>query len=207
VSKRGTLAEIEANRWIDCQPPFAQSHYLDGFAWPDGKFRFKPDWENVPFRSPYQSGPVTDMPRLPDHWTSIEQADEGHPFRLATSPARGFLNSTFNETPTSLAQEKRPEVMIHPEDAGRLDRRRRLCAARQHAWRGASACAAVCRRAARRADCGIDLAEFGLRRRLRHQHAHRRRLDRALWRRGLPRQQGVGAQGARGSSPRLASKH
>jgi anaerobic selenocysteine-containing dehydrogenase len=117
VSKRGTLQQIEANRWIDCQPPFRQSHFLDGFHWPDGRFRFKPDWGNVPFRSPYKSGPVADMPRLPDHWTSIEQADGAHPFRLATSPARGFLNSTFNETRTSLAQEKRPTVMIHPDDA------------------------------------------------------------------------------------------
>jgi len=120
ISKRGTLAEIEANRWIDCQPPFRQSHYLDGFPWSDGKFRFKPDWPNVPFRSPYKSGPVAEMPRLPDHWTSIEVADVEHPFRLATSPARGFLNSTFNETPTSLAQETRPTVMIHPDDAKML---------------------------------------------------------------------------------------
>ena len=59
------------------------------------------------------------MPELPDHWDVIEEADAAHPFRLATSPARGFLNSTFNETPTSLAREKRPEVMIHPEDAAR----------------------------------------------------------------------------------------
>jgi len=117
VSKRGTLAEMEANRWIDFQPPFRQAHYLDGFPWPDGKFRFKPDWQNVPFRSPYKSGPIADMPPLPDYWTSIEVADEAHPFRLATSPARGFLNSTFNETPTSLANEKRPTVMIHPDDA------------------------------------------------------------------------------------------
>jgi anaerobic selenocysteine-containing dehydrogenase len=117
VSKRGTLAELETNKWLDCQPPFRQSHFLDGFAWPDGKFRFKPDWENVPFRSPCRSGPVADMPRLPDHWAAIEQADAEHPFRLATSPARGFLNSTFNETPTSLAQEKRPNVMMHPDDA------------------------------------------------------------------------------------------
>ncbi len=117
VSKRGTLAELEANRWIDCQPPFEKAHYLDGFNWPDGKFRFKPDWPNVPFRSPYQSGPVADMPAMPDHWTSIEEADKAHPFRLATSPARGFLNSTFNETPTSIVQEKRPNVMIHPDDA------------------------------------------------------------------------------------------
>ncbi|HTQ82074.1 MAG TPA: molybdopterin oxidoreductase family protein [Pseudolabrys sp.] len=117
ASGRGTLAELEANRWLDCQPPFRQSHYLDGFPWPDGKFRFKPDWPNVPFRSPYTSGPVADLPALPDHWAAIEAADGEHPFRLATSPARGFLNSTFNETPTSLANEKRPTVMIHPDDA------------------------------------------------------------------------------------------
>jgi anaerobic selenocysteine-containing dehydrogenase len=117
VSKRGTLAELEADRWLDCQPPFEQSHYLTGFNWPDGKFRFKPDWENVPFRTPYKSGPIADMPPFPDHWTAIEEQDAEHPFRLATSPARGFLNSTFTETATSLAQEERPTVMIHPEDA------------------------------------------------------------------------------------------
>lgn len=116
-SKRGTLAELEANKWLNCQPPFEKAHYLDGFNWPDGKFRFKPDWPRVPFRSPYNSGPVDDMPALPDHWAVIEAADAEHPFRLTTSPARGFLNSTFNETPTSLASEKRPTVMIHPDDA------------------------------------------------------------------------------------------
>jgi anaerobic selenocysteine-containing dehydrogenase len=113
----GTLAELEAKRWIDCQPDFAASHYIDGFAWPDGKFRFKPDWSNVPFRSPVRSGPVESMPRLPGHWEVIEDADQAHPFRLATSPARNFLNSTFNETPSSIARERRPEVMIHPDDA------------------------------------------------------------------------------------------
>ena len=120
VSMRGTLAKLEADRWLDCQPPFRESHFLDGFKWPGGRFRFKPDWKNVPFRSPYTSGPVDRMPKLPDHWTSIEEADREHPFRLATSPARGFLNSTFNETPTSLTQEKRPTVMIHPDDAAVL---------------------------------------------------------------------------------------
>ena len=116
-SNRGTLAELETNKWLDCQPPFQKAHYLDGFNWPGGKFRFKPDWPRVPFRSPYTSGPVDDMPPLPDHWAVVETADAEHPFRLATSPARGFLNSTFNETPTSLANEKRPTVMIHPDDA------------------------------------------------------------------------------------------
>ena len=116
----GTIGELEAKRWIDCQPDFDTAHYVDGFAYPDGKFRFKPDWPNVPFRSPVHGGPVAAMPKLPDHWTSIEEADAECPFRLATSPSRGFLNSTFNETPTSRAREGRPTVMIHPDDAATL---------------------------------------------------------------------------------------
>ena len=113
----GTLGELEQNRWIDCQPDFATAHYVEGFAWPDKKFRFKPDWPKVPFRSPWHAGPVADMPSLPDHWGVIEEADAAHPFRLATSPSRNFLNSSFNETPTSRTLQGRPEVLIHPDDA------------------------------------------------------------------------------------------
>ena len=113
----GSVDALETNRWIDCQPDFKTSHYLNGFAWSDGKFRFKPDWANVPFPRSRGGVKAPPMPSLPDHWDAIEEADGEHPFRLATSPARGFLNSTFTETPTSLARERRPEVMIHPEDA------------------------------------------------------------------------------------------
>jgi anaerobic selenocysteine-containing dehydrogenase len=116
----GTLAELEASRWIDCQPDFATAHYLDGFAYPDGKFRFKPDWPRVPFRRAHRTVASDPIPALPDHWEVIEEADAEHPFRLATSPARGFLNSSFTETSTSLAAERRPEVMIHPSDAAKL---------------------------------------------------------------------------------------
>jgi anaerobic selenocysteine-containing dehydrogenase len=116
----GTLADLEANRWIDCQPDFASAHYLNGFAYPDGKFRFKPDWPQVPFRRAHRTVPSEAIPALPDHWEVIEEADSAHPFRLATSPARGFLNSSFTETPTSLVAERRPEVMIHPGDAAAL---------------------------------------------------------------------------------------
>jgi anaerobic selenocysteine-containing dehydrogenase len=116
----GTLAELEERRWIDCQPDFDTAHYLRGFNWPDGKFRFKVDWKAVPFRTPWQAGPVDAMPALPDHWAAIEEADAEHPFRLATSPARNFLNSTFTEMPTSRTREGRPQVMIHPDDAAAL---------------------------------------------------------------------------------------
>ena len=117
----GTLGELEAKRWIDCQPDFAAAHYLNGFAYPDGKFRFKPDWPTVPFQRWHRTTIPTPMPELPDHWEVIEEADTEHPFRLATSPARGFLNSSFTETRTSLATEGRPEVMIHPQDAAACD--------------------------------------------------------------------------------------
>jgi anaerobic selenocysteine-containing dehydrogenase len=60
-------------------------------------------------------------PTFPDHWNVIEEVDQEHPFRLATSPARGFLNSTFTETATSLSRERRPTVMIHPDDAAAGD--------------------------------------------------------------------------------------
>jgi anaerobic selenocysteine-containing dehydrogenase len=116
----GTLADLEAGRWIDCQPDFATAHYLNGFAYPDGKFRFKPDWPQVPFRRAHRTVASEPIPALPDHWEVIEEADTEHPFRLATSPARGFLNSSFTETATSLATERRPEVMVHPADAATL---------------------------------------------------------------------------------------
>ncbi len=114
----GTIEDLEENRWIDCQPEFEKAHFLEGFRWPDKKFRFKPDWAGYRFR-PYMNrtfGPVDNIPAMPDHWDVIENADAQHPFRLATSPARSFLNSTFNETKTSLDREGRPELFINPDD-------------------------------------------------------------------------------------------
>jgi anaerobic selenocysteine-containing dehydrogenase len=114
----GTLAELEDKRWIDCQPVFWRALYLDGFDYPDGKFRFKPDWIKVAAPNNGAMGPWQKLPSLPDYWAAHEVADDRHPFRLATSPSRSFLNSTFNETPSSRAKERgRPEVMIHPDDA------------------------------------------------------------------------------------------
>src|SRR5262249_55015660 len=113
--------ELEEKKWIDCQPDFAKAHYLQGFAYPDRKFRFKPDWRNVPTMRGYDWGLGHDMPRLPDHWDVIEKADHDHPFRLATSPSRDYLTSSFNETPTSQAMHGVPRVKIHPEDLAKLN--------------------------------------------------------------------------------------
>ena len=65
-------------------------------------------------------GPVEKLPTFPDHCETIEEATADYPFRLATSPARTFLNSTFNETPSSLKREVRPTVFVHPDDLAAL---------------------------------------------------------------------------------------
>jgi anaerobic selenocysteine-containing dehydrogenase len=117
-SGHGDIEGLEADIWRDLQPDFRTSHYLDGFAHADRKFHFKADWANPPFGR--LMGDVASMPSLPDHWAVIEDVDQRHPFRLATSPSRSFLNTTFNETPSSQAREGAPSVMIHPLDAAAL---------------------------------------------------------------------------------------
>ena len=112
----GTLDNLEANKWIDCQPEFETAHYINGFGYADGKFRFKPDWSNVPVARKFDWGIADTVPSLPDHWDVIENTDERHPFRLATSPSRSYLNSSFNETPGSRKREGRPTLKIHPDD-------------------------------------------------------------------------------------------
>lgn len=117
----GTLQTLEKEVHKDVQVPFREAHFLDGFGFPDGKFRFRPDWSNVPNTNNGLTGPWHDIPVMPDHWDVLENANAHYPFRLSTSPARNFLNSTFTETETSQAKEAFPTVMIHHEDALRFD--------------------------------------------------------------------------------------
>jgi len=93
--------------------PFERAHFLDGFAWPDGRFRFKPDWSGM-------GGRGQAMPSLPDHFDAIDNATADKPYRLVAAPARTFLNTTFTETPGSLEREKRPTALINPEDCEAL---------------------------------------------------------------------------------------
>ena len=120
LSGRPGLEVLEREHWLDCQPEFGEAHYLEGFAHPDGKFRFAPDWGAIRPHGFGPNGETGEMPRLPDHWPVIEEANDAMPFRLVTAPARHYLNSSFTETPTSIRREKRPSVMVHPDDADRL---------------------------------------------------------------------------------------
>jgi anaerobic selenocysteine-containing dehydrogenase len=97
----------------DYAPPFETAHFLDGFPTPDRRFHFKPDWAKW-------GGRGAEMPVLPDHFAVTDEATAEKPFRLVAAPARTFLNSTFTETRSSLAREKRPTALLHPEDCAAL---------------------------------------------------------------------------------------
>ena len=106
-------AEVLERRWIDAQPSFDDSHFLNGFGHADKKFHFSPDWSRI--------GPDhARMPKLPDHMAIIDESTSAHPFRLVAAPARQFLNTSFTETASSRKREGRPTVLIHPTDAGHL---------------------------------------------------------------------------------------
>jgi anaerobic selenocysteine-containing dehydrogenase len=98
---------FEEGVWLDCWPGFETGHFLDGFGHRDGKFHFRADW--CPF------GPEHDrMPEFPDHLAVIDDGDPDRPFRLVPAPSRSFLNTTFNNTPGSVAREGRPCALVHP---------------------------------------------------------------------------------------------
>ena len=113
------LDRLRAERWIDVQPDFETAHFLNGFGHKDGRFHFKADWSHA-LNVFGPSGTPDNMPGLPDHWDVIDRASDDRPFRLVTAPARNYLNSSFTETPTSIARERRPTAKIHPDDAAPL---------------------------------------------------------------------------------------
>lgn len=124
LSNRPGYDYLKENKWFDAKIPFDEAHYTNGFNFPDGKFRFRPDWVNTPAstRPPASMGtlgPYKDLPVFPDHVEMIELTDAEHPYRLATSPARNFLNSSFTETKSSIQKEGRPELLVNPADAAK----------------------------------------------------------------------------------------
>jgi anaerobic selenocysteine-containing dehydrogenase len=107
------IAGFHEGRWLDMALPFETAHFLDGFGHADKKFHFKPDWASL---GPHAVG----LPALPDHAEMIDAATDERPFRMVAAPSRSFLNTTFNNTPASVAREGRPSVLIHPADLAAL---------------------------------------------------------------------------------------
>ncbi|MDA0262020.1 MAG: molybdopterin oxidoreductase family protein, partial [Proteobacteria bacterium] len=114
VSGYAGADDLYEKKWLDCGKDFATTHFINGFGTSDGKFHFAPNWAAVGQDS-------ARMPHLPDHFAIIDAADDIHPFRLVTAPARQFLNTSFTETPTSKNKEQRPEIMLHGADMAALE--------------------------------------------------------------------------------------
>jgi anaerobic selenocysteine-containing dehydrogenase len=105
--------QFEEGVWLDCWPGFETGHFLDGFAHADGKFHFRADW------AAFGPDHVT-LPAFPDHVALIDDGNPAQPFRLIPAPSRSFLNTSFNNTPSSIVREGRPTAMIHPETLAAL---------------------------------------------------------------------------------------
>jgi anaerobic selenocysteine-containing dehydrogenase len=54
------------------------------------------------------------LPAFPDHVPVIDDGYPEQPFRLIAAPSRSFLNTSFNNTPSSVAREGRPTALVHP---------------------------------------------------------------------------------------------
>ncbi|WP_404404690.1 molybdopterin-dependent oxidoreductase [Pelagibacterium halotolerans] len=117
----GNLDEIAKTGFVDRALPDEKARFSNGFGWPDGKFRFKPDWEETRIKrgTEWVCDPA-EMPRYADYVDWNEPTSAKHPFRLTTSPARTFLNSTFGETPGSQKREGAPSLLMHSQDAENL---------------------------------------------------------------------------------------
>jgi anaerobic selenocysteine-containing dehydrogenase len=99
--------------WLDCCPPFETAHFLDGFGHADRKFHFRANWRAI--------GPEhAQLSSFPDHAAVIDEGDPERPFRLVAAPSRSFLNTSFNNTPSSIAREGRPSALVHPETLAKL---------------------------------------------------------------------------------------
>jgi anaerobic selenocysteine-containing dehydrogenase len=107
ASRLPRIAEFPADGWLDCAPPFATAHFLDGFAHADKRFHFRANWPTFGCRQ-------RQLPSFPDHVAVIDDRDPERPFRLVAAPARSFLNTSFNNTPSGRAREKRPTALVHP---------------------------------------------------------------------------------------------
>ena len=112
-SNLGSFNGIKKKNFLDLQPSFRDSHFLNGFGHKDGKFHFSPKWKNgnAKFNTKYN---------LPNHYDLIEKSTSKCPYKLVTAPAHNFLNSSFTELDTSKKKEKKPTIKINPKDLQKL---------------------------------------------------------------------------------------
>src|SRR5262249_6665503 len=71
-------------------------------------FHFRADWPGIRHEQ-------AQLPAFPDHVAVIDEGGAEQPFRLVAAPSRSFLNTSFNNTPSSIAREGRPTALVHSE--------------------------------------------------------------------------------------------
>ena len=108
-SNLSTYDNLKKKEYLDLQPTFIESNFLNGFGHQDKKFHFSPVWKknDKKFNKTFN---------LPDHYNLIENTNRNHPYKLVTAPAHNFLNSSFTEIETSRNKEIKPTIKIHPSD-------------------------------------------------------------------------------------------
>ncbi len=114
LSNLGTLKELKQKKFLDLQPNFDESHFINGFGHEDKKFHFSPKWKK-------NDEAFNERFHLPDHYDLNENANKKTPFKLVTAPAHNFLNSSFTETNSSSNLEIKPRIKIHPLDMKKLN--------------------------------------------------------------------------------------
>ncbi len=113
------LGEVEKTGFfVDRARPDDEARFANGFGWADKKFRFRPNWQGAADRKGYiWTINPSEAPKIVDWWDINEKTSEEVPFRLATSPSRSFLNSSFSETAGSRKRQPMPTVFIRSDDA------------------------------------------------------------------------------------------
>jgi anaerobic selenocysteine-containing dehydrogenase len=118
-SRYPNLDDVEKTGFfVDRARPDDEARFANGFGWADKRFRFRPNWQGAADRKGYQwVMDPSEAPRIVDWWDINEKTSDTVPFRLATSPSRGFLNSSFSETAGSRKRQPTPTVFIRSDDA------------------------------------------------------------------------------------------
>ena len=175
VSGRGTLAELEAARWLDCQPPFEEAHFLDGFAPPGRQVPFPRRLAERALRQRRPARPLA-RPALPARPLGRQRGGGRGPSVQARDLAGAQLPQFELQPDRDLARPRGPPDRAHASrrHGGARPRRGRRRAPRQRARRDPAAREASAGATRGRHRQRGPVGQSRLPRRARHQHADRR---------------------------------